>query len=64
MTIDEATKFFGTKTKIASLLDMTKASVSMWNREGSIPLPRQAQLQLLSRGRLRAEMPTPREFEK
>jgi hypothetical protein len=59
MTTQEVLKFYGTHQKIADLLGINRVGVTIWFRNKKVPLPRQAQLQLLSRGRLRAEMPTP-----
>lgn len=58
MTKTEAIEYFGTQQAIADVLDIDQSSISLWGQ--SIPLPRQAQLQILSDGKLRATLPSPR----
>lgn len=53
MTTTEATGFFGTATKLANALGIEKSAVSQWGEHP--PLGRQAQIQLLSRGKLKAD---------
>ena len=53
MTKDDAIKHFGTQSKLAEALGITQGSVAGW---GDVPpLPRQYQIQVLTRGKLKAD---------
>ncbi len=58
MTKSEAMQFFGSQQTIADLLNIDQSAVSLWG--DTVPLQRQAQLQLLSKGKLKAQLPAPR----
>lgn len=53
MTTAEAIAFFETATKLATALGIEKSAVSQWSEHP--PIGRQAQIQLLSRGKLKAD---------
>ena len=53
MTYDEAIGHFGTQVKLAEALGIAQPTVSCWNRE--IPPPYQYQLEVITRGKLRAD---------
>ena len=50
---------WGTHQDIADKIGVHRVVVTKWFSKGEIPLPRQAQYQIISRGRLRAELPEP-----
>ena len=60
MKKSEAVKYFGSQQEIADRLGIGKAAVSLWPENG-IPIPRQAQLQLESNGKLKADPVVPYE---
>ena len=49
----DAIKFFGSGSEMARQLGVTKGAVSQWGEE--LDYPRQCQIQVVSRGKLRAE---------
>lgn len=53
MTIDEAVVYFGGKSKLAKALGINPSAVSMWGE--TIPEVRQYQIQVLSKGKLKAD---------
>lgn len=53
MTLDEAKGFFGSQTKVADALGLTKGAVSQWN--GVIPDKWQLELHQITKGRLKAD---------
>jgi hypothetical protein len=58
MTPDALIEHFGGVTATARALDVKPPSVSEWKKRGVVPIGRQYQAQLLSRGKLRAERKT------
>jgi hypothetical protein len=53
MKTQEAADFFGSRVKLADALGITPASITGW---GEVPpLPRQYQIQVLSKNKLKAE---------
>jgi hypothetical protein len=60
MTPDEALAFFKTKVEIARVIGAAPPSVSEWFEKGFIPEGRQYQLQLATKGALRADLPANR----
>lgn len=56
MTYDELIAFYGTQKGAADAIGVTQPSVAEW-KTGGIPLPRQAQYELDSDGKLVAERP-------
>jgi hypothetical protein len=60
MTKNDIMKHFGSQRAIADLLNIDQSAVSLWG--DTVPLQRQAQLQILSNGKLTAELPTPRKL--
>jgi len=61
MTPQDLADMYGTHQNIADRLGIDRVSVTLWFKRGFVPLPRQAQYQLISRGRLRAELPMSRQ---
>lgn len=59
MNLQEAIKFFGTKKALAEALDIGRSAISNWGDE--IPPQRQYQIQIISKGKLKA---TPKETTK
>lgn len=53
MKTRDAAIFFGSKKKLADALGIQPSAVTMWG--DSIPVSRQYQIQVLSKGKLRAE---------
>lgn len=49
MNIDQLIRFYGTQEKAASALGIKQPSVAQWKKHG-IPLPRQAQYQIITNG--------------
>lgn len=52
----ELIEHFGSQAEAARALGLKPPSVSEWQHKG-IPLPRQAQYEILTRGKLKAERP-------
>lgn len=53
MKTQTAVDYFGSQKKLAAKLGITQPAISHWGE--TVPLVRQYQLQVLTRGRLRAE---------
>lgn len=62
MKKSQAVEYFGSQQAIADALGLGKAAVSLWG-ENEIPIPRQAQLELLSRGKLKSDPIPPYEAD-
>jgi DNA-binding transcriptional regulator YdaS (Cro superfamily) len=56
VTYADLIKFFGTQKAAAEALGLKQPSLSEW-RESGIPEPRQAQYELVTKGKLRATRP-------
>lgn len=56
MTYEELIAHYGTQKAAGDVLGVSQPSVADWQK-GGIPLPRQAQYELLSKGALKAELP-------
>lgn len=56
MNVDDLCTHFGAKndSDLAVKLGVVRSSVSQW-RSGGIPLPRQAQIQIITKGKLKAD---------
>lgn len=57
MKFHEVLKLFGTQTNMAKQLDVTRQATTEWKRTDNIPRMRQYQIELLTKGKLRAERP-------
>ena len=55
MTTDELINHFGTQQKAAKAIGISQPSVAGWIKAGSIPLPRQYQIQVITGGALQAD---------
>lgn len=55
MTLDDAIRFFGSKTRLSSALGVALPTVYEWERE--IPEGRQYQIELATGGALKADKP-------
>ncbi len=57
MTVDEVLAHFGAKndSDLASKLGVVRSAISQWRGSG-IPLPRQARIQIMTKGKLKAEL--------
>ena len=53
MKIEEAVKYFGSKTKLADALGIRPSAVTQWGDE--IPAVRQFQIQVISKNKLKAD---------
>ena len=53
MKIEEAVKYFGSKTKLADALGIRPSAVTQWGDE--IPAIRQFQIQVISKNKLKAD---------
>lgn len=58
MTYDELMAHFGTQKSAADALGLKQPTVAGW-KDGGIPLPRQAQYEVVTDGVLRADRPSP-----
>lgn len=56
MTFGQLVTYYGSQAAAARALGIEPPSVNEWKDKG-IPLPRQAQYELLTRGKLRADRP-------
>lgn len=48
---------FGTQSKAAQALGLRQPSIAGWVADGEVPLPRQYQIELATKGQLRADLP-------
>lgn len=55
----DAIAFFGTASNLADALDIEKSAVSQWKDRP--PIGRQAQIQILTKGKLKADPITPKQ---
>lgn len=55
MNLDEAIKHYGGSiTKMASALGVSRQTIYLWKGKGAIPYARQAQIELETKGKLKA----------
>lgn len=54
MTLDSVLEHFKTKAAIARSMDITPQAVQQWFDAGKIPFARQFQLQVITKGKLKA----------
>jgi hypothetical protein len=54
MLLSDAIRHYGSKAKLAQVLQVTRGAVSQWVSAGSLPPFRQLQLQAMTRGKLLA----------
>lgn len=59
MTPQEAIDFFGGGSKLAKAIRTTPAAPSLWKKAGYIPYVRQCQIQVITKGKLKADLPEP-----
>ena len=57
MTFDQALSHFGTIPDMALALGVKSPSIYEWKRDGAIPETRQYQIELATKGRLKADFP-------
>lgn len=55
MTIDEFIQFFGTQVAAAKAIGATQPSISMWRKRGRIPHLQQIRIEVVTKGKLKAE---------
>lgn len=61
MTLQEAIDHFGNQAKLASAIGRTPAAITNWKeRGGVIPLDAQYRIQVLTKGRLKADAAEPK----
>lgn len=56
MTLDEIEKYFGSLTAAATKLGLKRQSTTYWKKIGCMPLTQQIRIELLSKGKLKADM--------
>lgn len=56
MTYQELIDFYGTQAKAAEALGLKQPTIAGWRDDG-VPAPRQAQYELLTHGKLKADRP-------
>lgn len=56
MSYAQLIAFYGTQAEAARILGLKPPSVAEWKKKG-IPLPRQAQYELQTKGKLKADRP-------
>lgn len=56
MTVDDIRAHFGAKndSDLALKLGVVRSAISQW-RSGGVPLPRQARIQIMTKGKLKAD---------
>lgn len=54
VTPDEVFAFFGDRVKTAKALDVTQQALHEWSKKGRVPESRQYQIELISKGVLKA----------
>lgn len=54
----EAIEHFGNQIELAKAVGVTQPTVSGWKTAGKIPEPRQFHIEVVTRGKLRADRPT------
>lgn len=58
MTFDETIAYFGSRNALADRLGVSVAAIGMWKyRTGGVPLPVQWQIELGTKGKLKADEP-------
>lgn len=57
MTPHQVVEHFGSQQAVADALRISQPAVAKWIAEGCIPEGRQAQLQIITGGKLRAQQP-------
>ena len=57
MTYDDLIDLYGNAATAARWLGVSRSCVSVWKKRGTIPVGRQALIQLQTKGRLRADRP-------
>ena len=56
MTLDEAFKYYESSvTQMANALGVSRQTIYLWKKKGKIPFSRQAQIELETRGKLKAK---------
>ena len=55
MTFEEALSYYRTITFMASELGVSRQTIYLWKGKGKIPFARQAQIEIDSKGKLRAK---------
>jgi hypothetical protein len=58
MTLDQLIAHYGTQAKAAKALGVTWAALHVWRRRGAIPYLRQLQIQEVTGGELKPDLPT------
>jgi hypothetical protein len=56
MTLQEALNYFGNGNRMAKALKVSRNAVYKW--DGIIPIKRQLQIQFLTKGELKADLPS------
>lgn len=55
MNLEEALKYYGSIKSLADAIGVSRQTIYLWKEKGSIPYSRQAQIELETRGKLKAE---------
>ena len=64
MKPEEIVSYYGTQVKAAAALGVDQSSISNWCTAGKVPLVRQYQVQLATRGKLKADKPAQRQQQR
>jgi len=55
MTLEETIKYYGSIKGLADSLGVSRQTIYLWMKKGKIPFSRQAQIELETRGKLKAK---------
>lgn len=56
MTPEQVIEFYGSEQAAADALSCTRQNVNLWLNRGKIPIRTQALIQLITRGKLKADL--------
>lgn len=54
MTLEETLKFYGGVKSLADSIGVSRQTIYLWKEKGKIPFARQAQIELETKGKLKA----------
>ena len=55
MNLEETIKYYGSIKNLADAIGVSRQTIYLWKDKGAIPYARQAQIELETRGKLKAE---------
>jgi len=56
MTIEKVIKFFGSKSAACASIGLTRSAFTNWEKIGYIPYPRQLEIEIVTKGKLKADL--------